>query len=173
MIEVELNDDQSPLPESMTVSVLMECRPGVTRWASEVWQAVGVTVGEGPAMHEGEVVVDRGDYRQLVYGGFRVRMHRDEAADYYHNLMSPAPGCYVVADAGGGYASVPRPVLVTLSFDEANAYAEGDAQVYHVPLPAALYHWVERFVVMHYVPEQKRKRRLKSADEQRGGGAEK
>ena len=106
--------------------------------------------------------MDRGDYLQLKFGGFRVRLHRDEAADYYHNLTSPAPGCYVVAlpesDTPDG---VPRPVLVTLSFDEANAYGEGDAAVYHVPLPAELYTWLERYVVTYFEPEEKRKRKLK------------
>lgn len=167
MTEVNLASDDAQLPESLAVSVLMECRPGVTRWAREIWQAVGVTVGEGPVRGHPELAVDRGEYRQVRYGGFRVRLYKDEAGDYYHNLMSPAPGCYVVADKEDD--EVPKPVLVTLSFDEANAYGEGDAEVYHVPLAPELYRWVERYVLAHYVPEKKRKRRLKSSEEQRGG----
>lgn len=162
-------DDAGTLPDELPVSVLMERRRGVTRWAPFVWQAVGVVVGEGPGRGQPETVVDRDDYRQLRYGGLKVRFHADEAADYYHNLTAPAPGCYVVAaiDRVDG-EDVPRPVRVTLNFDEANAYGDGDWAVYHVPLGADLYPWVERFVVTHYVPEPKKKRKLKSAREQRG-----
>ena len=63
---------------------------------------------------------------------------------------------------------VPVPYLVTLNADEAHAYGEGGSEVFHVPLPAELYVWVERFVLTHYVPEKKVKRKLKSAREERG-----
>ena len=167
-------DDPASLPDSLPVNVLMERRLGVTRWAKFVWQALAVTVGDGPARKCPEVVVDHDDYRQLRYGGLRVHFHRDEVADYYHNLTAPAPGCYVVAalERIDG-EDVPRPVRVTLNFDEANAYGEGDWAVYHVPISADLYPWVERFVVTHYVPEPKAKRKLKSAREQRGLGEDK
>lgn len=153
-----------PLPDSFPVSVLMERRPGVTRWATEVWQAVGVTVGKGPDRDYPEVAVDQGTYLQLRYGSFSIRLHRDEAASYYHNLTSPAPGCYVIASN----EEIPKPLMVTLNFDEANAYGEGDAIVFHVALPAELHQWLERYVIMYYEPEEKRKRKLKSSREQRG-----
>ena len=65
-------------------------------------------------------------------------------------------------------AQVPVPVLVTLSFDEANAYGEGGATVYHVAIPAELYAWVERYVLTHYVPEKKYKRKLRHLDSDEG-----
>jgi hypothetical protein len=34
--------------------------------------------------------------------------------------------------------------------------------VYAVPMPPELYRWCELFVLNHYVPEQKKKRRLKN-----------
>jgi hypothetical protein len=52
------------------------------------------------------------------------------------------------------------PFLVSLSFDEANAYQEGDGVVYAVAMPPELYRWCEHFVLDHYVPEKKKKRRL-------------
>ncbi len=162
-------DDAAELPDVLPVNVLMERRPGVTRWVRYVWQALGVVLGEGPERGRPEVVLERDDYRQVRYGGFEVRFHRDEAADYYHNLTAPAPGCYIVAAVERiDGDEVPRPVLVTLNFDEANAYGDGDRAVYHVPLGPDLYQFVERFVLTHYVPEPKRKRKLKSAREQRG-----
>lgn len=174
MTHREGTGETASLPESFPVNVLMECRPGVTRWLSQVWRAVGVTVGSSAdrsdqANNDITVAVDQGDYRQWIYPGFEVCLHIDEAEDYYHNLMSPAPGCYVVADMDEDSPEpVPVPFLVTLSADEAHAYGEGGSEVFHVPLPAELYVWVERFVLAHYVPEKKVKRKLKSAREERG-----
>src|SRR5690606_37120134 len=65
-------DDQAPLPESLPVSVLMERRPGVTRWAAVAWDAVAVLPDEGGVRGEPEVMVERDDYLQLRYRGLRV-----------------------------------------------------------------------------------------------------
>jgi hypothetical protein len=55
---------------------------------------------------------------------------------------------------------VPRPFLVSLSFDEANAYLEtDDVDVFPVAMPPELYRWIEAFVLAHYVPEPRRKRK--------------
>ncbi len=170
---MSVSTDHDPLPESLPVQVLMARRPGATRWQPYHWQAVAVVLGEGPDRGAPELMIDHEDYRQLRYGGLQVRFHVDEAADYYHNLTAPAPGCYVVAasQAVDG-EEVPVPVLVTLNFDEAHAYGEGDLSLYHVPIGPELYPYVERFVVTHYVPERKHKRKLKSARAERGYGEE-
>jgi hypothetical protein len=57
---------------------------------------------------------------------------------------------------------MPEPVLVTLSFDAGQAYQEADETVYAVPLPPELYRAAEAFVIAHYVPEKKRKRKLEN-----------
>ena len=56
---------------------------------------------------------------------------------------------------------MPDPYLVSLSFDEAHAYLEGDELVYSVPLPAQLYQWAEAYVLTNYVAIKKTKRKLK------------
>ncbi len=61
---------------------------------------------------------------------------------------------------------MPEPVLVTLSFDAGQAYLEGDETVYNVPLPPELYRATEAFVLAHYVPEKKNKRKLENWKEQ-------
>lgn len=156
-----LTDFNKKLPEAMPVTVIMASRSGVTRWAGRQWEAIGIavtTTGGG----EGEVVVDQGDYQQVRYGGLEVKLFQDEAESYYHNLMSPKPGCYIVAtiDEEEDENAVPVPFLVTLSFDQANAYHEGGESVFAVPIPDELYAWVEAYVLQYYVPEKKRKRKL-------------
>ncbi len=64
--------------------------------------------------------------------------------------------------------SQPVPFLVTLSFDEAHAYLEGDQEVYAVDIPPELYRWSEAFVLSHYVPQKKRKRKLDNWKDQSG-----
>ena len=55
---------------------------------------------------------------------------------------------------------------VSLSFDEAHAYLEGDEQVYAVEIPPELYQWAEAFILTHYVATKKIKRKLKNWKEQ-------
>ena len=51
------------------------------------------------------------------------------------------------------------PLLVTLSYDEAASYMEGDNPVFNLPIPAEMHAWVECYVIEHYRPEEKKKRK--------------
>jgi hypothetical protein len=103
---------------------------------------------------------ESGAVREHLVGGLSLRLHRDECESYYHNLASPRPQVYVMSrpDEVDG---APDPFQVSACFDEANAYAETDDDVHPVDMPAEVHAWVERFVLSHYVPEPrvKRKRR--------------
>jgi len=167
-----MSDSQSApgVTLSFAVAVLMERRKvSGNPWIDESWKAVGVTVGEMRAMKEGNPikVVDGADATQFLWSGLRVELFRDEAESYYHNLMVGTPGCYVVARVRED--GMPEPVLVTLSFDAGQAYLEGDETVYNVPLPPELYRATEAFILAHYVPEKKKKRKLENWKEQAHG----
>jgi hypothetical protein len=69
----------------------------------------------------------------------------------------------------GANDEAPVPFLVSLSFDEAHAYLEGEEQVYDVDVPAELYRWTEAFVLKHYVPEKRRKRQRKDWRQEAAG----
>ena len=68
------------------------------------------------------------------------------------------PGVIADPDEGEG----PQPTMVSLSFDEAHAYLESEQEVFAVPVPPEIYRWAEAFVLSHYVPEKKIKRKLKN-----------
>jgi hypothetical protein len=144
---------------SFPVSVIMEWRRITdNRWVAESWRALGVTLGDlpGPGPAEPRLLIEGPGAAQYLWTGLRVDFFPDEAESYYHNLTVEAPGCYILArprDDG-----MPRPVLVTVSFDAAQAYQEGSETVYSVPLPPELYRAAEAFVLAHYVPEKRRKR---------------
>lgn len=155
-----LIDNRDQLPDAMAVAVVMERRPSDHPWVDEVWTATGVT-GDTQANgdHGGDVriVDEQAGVMRVLHPGFRISLHTDECESYYHNLKSPEPGCYVIAR--NDEDDVPVPYLVSLSFDEANAYQECEDLVYQVAMPPEMYRWVEYFVLQHYVPEKRVKRK--------------
>ncbi|MCK5360673.1 MAG: DUF3305 domain-containing protein [Gammaproteobacteria bacterium] len=151
------------LPKSLAVSVIMESRPSASRWIDEAWSVVGVTVGESTINAESQAaqtLIEQDGVRQLLYSGFNLTLYEDECESYYHNIKAPSPGCYVIARNNGD--DVPIPYLVSLSFDEANAYLECEDTVFTTTLAPELYRWLEEFVLVHYVPEKRIKRKRKN-----------
>ncbi len=96
------------------------------------------------------------DGEQFLWTGFALSLHRDDAESYYFNLMGDRPSVFVVCRPTEGRL---QPFLVTLSYDEATSYMEVDEVVSAVAMPAEIYRWCEAFVLEHYVPEKKRKRK--------------
>lgn len=141
------------------VSVIME-RRRITgnRWITESWTVLGVTLGDAPGSGPAEprLLVEDEQAAQYLWTSLRAELFVDEAESYYHNLTVESPGCYVVVRPRED--GMPRPVLVSLSFDAGQAYLEGGDTVYKVPLPPELYRATEAFVLAHYVPERRRRR---------------
>jgi hypothetical protein len=157
-------------PSSFPVSVIMERRRvSDNRWLSERWSAIGVTVGGDQTEAEAnpQVIVEGPDAAQCLWRGLTVDLFVDEAESYYHNLMVGTPGCYIVTRPRAD--GMPEPVIVSLSFDAGQAYSEGDETVHNVALPAELYRAAEAFVLAHYVPEKKKKRKRTNWKEQSRG----
>ncbi len=153
-------DSFEPLPHVFPVRILMRCQPVRDNpWIDHRWTAVGVTAGDpGGGERTGGQSVERGGEREVLFSGNQVALHRDECESYYHNLVAPEPQCYVIARADEKGA--PQPFLVSLSFDEANAYMEtDDVEVYPVAMSPELYRWTEAFVLANFVPETRRKRK--------------
>ena len=126
-------------PGYFPVTVIMQRRPSqVSAWADYVWTAIGITVGESAEPADESRIARIGDDTLLqFYSGYQVHLYVDECDSYYHNLMSPSPHCFVVVRQDND-TDRPEPFLVTLSFDEAHAYLEGDDSVYAVDIPPEL-----------------------------------
>ncbi|MBW9266998.1 MAG: DUF3305 domain-containing protein [Candidatus Thiodiazotropha sp. (ex. Lucinisca nassula)] len=150
--------DHNPL--KFNVSVIIQQSPSDSRWLEDRWEAVGVVAAleeervdrAGPSL-----IHQEGPVSHYLYPGFTLRLHEDECESYYYNLLSSQPHCYVVANLDD--QGKPNPFLVSLSYDEAHAYLEGDDTVYTVPVPAELYRWTEAFVLDHYAPQKRTKRK--------------
>jgi hypothetical protein len=161
MESIELEDFKQTLPNKMPIAVIMEKTPSENPWIDFTYKAVGVVSSIGhiddgiQLIHE-----DKGVERYLV-SGLGLQLHVDECESYYHNLMSPHPGIYVVAGEVDSPNDMPMPYLVSLSFDLVHAYLEGDEIIYAVEIPPELYQWSEAFILQHYVAVKKTKRKRK------------
>lgn len=156
------------LPDRFPVSVVMQRTPVTgNRWIDHRWEVVGVTAGQHGQFDKtgAHLIHEAAQLSQTLYPGLEIKLFLDQCESYYHNLMAPKPACYVVVRRNE--AGIPFPALVSASFDEANAYLEADEEVFPVELQPELYRWVEAFVLKHYVPQKRFKRRL---DDGKKGG---
>ena len=162
MEKLELEDFDQELPQKMQVAVIMEKKPSTHPWAEYTYQALGVVVRDGDEDKTVERVYENDGVEHYLVTGLGIELFEDECESYYHNLMSPEPGCFIVADQPDDPDDMPVPYLASLSFDEVHAYLEGDEQVYAVEIPRELYQWAEAYVLTHYVAIKKTKRKLKN-----------
>ena len=162
MNKLELKDFDGVLPDRMSVAVVMEKKPSTHPWADFAYDALGVVVKGDVEEASITRVFQDGDVERYLCTGLGVQLHVDECESYYHNLMAPEPGCFIVANQPEDSDEMPVPYLVSLSFDEVHAYLEGDEQIYSVEIPARLYQWAEAYVLSHYVAVKKTKRKLKN-----------
>jgi hypothetical protein len=154
-------DPSATGPAAFAVCVIMKRKPSASRWINYTWQVSGVVVDsrEPTTAKNGLKIRSAEDGDDFLWSGFTVKLYKDEAESYYHNLMAGQPSLYVITR--DNEQNEPVPFRVSASFDEANAYIEAGEQAFPVPLPAELYGWIERFVLTHYVPEPRKKRKRK------------
>lgn len=155
-------DPSATGPDSFPVVVILKRKPSTNRWIDYTWQVSGVVVSQQEAMASktGVKIRSGDDGDEFLWGGLSVTLYKDEAESYYHNLMAPNPSLYVILR--NNEQGQPEPFRVSACFDEANAYTEVDDDASAVAMPPELYHWIERFVLTHYVPEQRKKRKRKN-----------
>ena len=169
----EATDGQS-LPERFPVAVILSWRETpASAWQSGEWSVEGIVTGggiDGEGAQDGvpRLVHEAPGARTYLSTGFELELHADDAESYYQNLMAGRPAAFVLCDHAEDGSLQPR--QVTLSYGEATSYMEMEEAVYTVPLPAELYRWLEHFVIEHYVPERRRKRRREDWKEA-GAGA--
>ena len=166
---------------SLPVTVLMERHVVARRfWSVPTWRLSGVVTGDG-VMHGGEggrMVRELADGGEAwSWSGYRVTLFKDACERYWHALIGDRPLVYVVCRESPDDTTPLQPLVVTVDYDEATAYAETDELVLSAPIPGDLYRYMEAFVLEHYRPQkfEKRKRRRWASEseahrERAGGG---
>ncbi len=155
----------------MPVGVVLRRRPGVTRWAKWVWQAVGLLPGAGPATWK--VLRQEGDVTEYHAATLPIELFRGETEAYRTSLAMTPPSAFVILRPGEGDGPDGMAVhRVTASAYEAQDHTDGgEDQVEPVALPDALIGWVRDFCAAQgeEAPFRKRKRDEKRVDLQSEG----
>ncbi len=165
--------DQVPRTVRLPVSILTSCRKKKgTFWEADEWDVLGVVAAKQATEQAAasSLVHETAAEKQYLWKGLYLELFQDAADGYYHNLMSDTPKAFVVCEHEEGQPI--EPFLVTVSYDEGAAHMEVDEEVFSIPLPPELYRFVEHFVLEHYVPEQRKKRKRDNWKEQATQGHE-
>ena len=142
-------------PLILPVAVIIERRALANRWQSETWEAIGIIPDRGDAAVPRLLLQDNAR-SQWLHGGFKLKLYRDEAENYYLNLSAEQPCVFVVWRMEEKMA-VPK--FVTVSYGEAARFMDANEQVDSVPMPRDMCDWLGEFVNLHYKPEPKRRSR--------------
>ncbi len=149
----------TPVPDAFAVSVIVEfVETPDNRWEDGRWQVTGVVAGGQDSGGADDRELHAAAYgRQHLHTGLQCRLYKDDAESYYFNIVSDNPSVFVICNQEAGEPL--QPFIVTLGYGEATSYMETDEIVETVVMPPELYRWAERFVLEHYVPEKRRKRK--------------
>lgn len=145
---------------SIPVAVIMGRRMvGRDRWRVPSWRVVGVVAGGNLPGREarGEPIHSAGDEQQFLWGGLVLELYRDATESYWSNLVGSDPALYVLCTSADD--GTLEPEWVTADPNEAGSGVEGNDRVFASPIPPEVYQQLERFVVEHHVPHEKRKRK--------------
>ena len=142
------------------LAVVMERVRVNDRWGSERWEVKGVVRDEASAGSEARTIVESDDVMQLLFTGFELRLHPDEAEGYLYNLTSPHPKVFVLWRVDEGMA---RPERLTVSYHEGARWMDAEDGVHGVALPPDLLPWIADFARLHYRPEAPKKKRYASS----------
>jgi hypothetical protein len=155
-----MSSPEAAIPQFWPAAVIMERTALDNRWVSEQWQVKGVVPDLEPGAAP-KIIVDTPGRRQVLHGGFRIALQRDEAEGYYMNITSPQPKVFVLwrqdEDSEGA-----TPQQLTVSYHEGSRWLDSGETVDGVPLPAELLPWMAQYCEAHYRPEPLKKKKYAS-----------
>ncbi len=147
---------------SIPVAVVLERKIDPSKkWAYPSWRLYAVVAGEKiQTVHQQVTIHDNGAIQRTFHGGLKVDLFKDGSEGYWYNLLSDDPYLFVVCDGEQGDMEI-TPVFVTANQDEATGHLESDDIVLSSSMPEEIRDLLERYVVNHYKPEIKKKRKRK------------
>ena len=152
---------------AMPLGVVLQRKPGVTRWQRWTWTASAVLPGAGPA--DWQVLRGEDSVTEFHAATLTLELHRAEVEAYRVSLMMEPPAVFVVLRPNDDPDFEHDYIIhaVTASAYEAQDYMDsGEEIVEAVPMPPGLIAWVTAFSDTHFVDEPfvKRKRDKKRVD---------
>ncbi|MGI9317277.1 MAG: DUF3305 domain-containing protein [bacterium] len=129
------------------------------RWVVPSWSVYTVVSGENLDPVQQQVSGSGDDSTQLFFhGGLSLDLFKDGGEGYWYNLLSSDPYLFIACE-GEPDAMEITPFYVTANQDEAMGHLETDDIVLSIPMPAAIRELLERYVVDHFQPVEKKKRK--------------
>jgi hypothetical protein len=152
------------------IAVIMERERLANRWETDRWEAKGVVRDESPSGSGERVIVADERVTQVLFPGFMLKLHADEAEGYIYNITSPQPKVFIMWRM---VDDVARPESLSVSYHEGARWMDAEECVGGVALPLDLLQWIAEFAAEHYKPEEKKRRYASSKDKgvasRRGG----
>ncbi len=149
--------EPAAITPSWSASVAFRKRPVTSRWADFEWDTASISVSADLLVAKaGPVEFAVNNEPQWRWDGERIELHRSEGEGYWLNLNSPQPCVFVMWRLEEGDA-VPRPVVVTVSYNEAGRMLDAGDHVDNVPMPDSLRAVLMGYTDAHYKPEPRKK----------------
>jgi len=138
------------------VDVVMERRTLASRWQTHAWSPAGVLPGTA-ASSGPRTVVEHNELMQRIYPGHTLETFRDEGEGYYLNVHSPEPAIFIAWRMSDDETEA-IPHRLTLSYNEAARWMDGQEQVDRVTMPAEMLMALQDWVKANYQPPAKKQR---------------
>ena len=158
--EIQIDFSESDREISIPVAVILERVIDTTKkWVLPHWNLFAIVTGEHLHQQDQKVLIHEDEMRSRFYwGGMKLQLFKDGSEGYWYNLLSKTPFLFVICDGEEGDREV-EPGLITANQDEATGYMESDRMVLSIAMPAEIRDVLEKYVISHYRPEQKKKRK--------------
>lgn len=129
------------------------------RWVVPSWSVYTVVSGENLENQRQQIQIDEESDRQFFfYGGLSLDLFKDGGEGYWYNLLSSDPYLFIACEGEPGAMEI-EPFYVTANQDEAVGYLETDDIVLSIAMPEEIRELLEHYVVNHYQPVEKKKRK--------------
>ena len=145
---------------SVPLAVVLERRIDRSkRWQVPNWSVHTVVSAENLGNIQQKIKVqDDSDRRFFFHGGLSLDLYKDGGEGYWYNLLSSDPYLFVACEGEPGSMEI-EPFYITANQDEAMGHLETDDIVLSIPMPVEIRELLEQFVVNHYQPVEKKKRK--------------
>jgi hypothetical protein len=126
-----------------------------SRWVDFEWEptTAALSNSESSSFFEEVVVADETHW---LWRGREMDLHPSEGEGYWLNLTSETPCVFVMWRMEEG-EEVPRPAVVTASYNEAGRMLDAGDRVDRVPMPEAMQAALAEYTMTHYKPEVRKK----------------
>ncbi len=157
-IQFEASEREVVIPVSV---VLQRKLSSDSLWGLPQWSAYSILCDKQSGVAADKMVIhDDGIHVRYLWTGMSVHLYKDGNEGYWYNLLADIPYLFVVCDGNSNDMEI-EPVFVTANQDEATGDMEAERIVLEIPMPNEMCNIVEHYVVTHYVPEVKKKRKRK------------